>query len=123
MLLRKCSRTHPKSMKKLNIHVINKFFYPVTAGIETNLTEVYGRLARKGHHVTMHTSRNTLNRKNILLKNEVIGGVSVVRYEYTPYGFIPKLPADVDVISLHNFTISPNLFVMLWVALLKVLGK
>lgn len=110
-------------MKKLNIHVINKYFYPVTAGIETNLTEVYGRLARKGHTVTMHTTRNTLGGTNVLKKNEVIGGMNVVRYDFTPYGFIPKLPANADIISLHNFTISPNLFVMCWVALMKLLGK
>lgn len=110
-------------MKKLNIHVINKYFYPVTAGIETNLTEVYGRLATKGHSVTVHTSRNTLSKQNALKKNETIGGIRVVRYDYEQYGFIPKLPKNVDSISLHNFTITPNLFVMFWVAFLKFVGR
>lgn len=111
-------------MRKLKVHVINKYFYPVTAGIEMNLMEVYGRFAKKGHEITIHVSRNTLSSKNILKKNEDIRGMKVVRYDYKRFGFIPIIPLDkVDVISLHNFTIFPNIFIMLWVLMLKILGK
>ncbi|MEK7517663.1 MAG: glycosyltransferase family 4 protein [Patescibacteria group bacterium] len=111
-------------MRKLRVHVINKYFYPVTAGIETNLMEVYGRFAKKGHKITMHTSRNTLSKKNILKKEENIRGMKVIRYDYKWFGFMPRIPFDkVDVISLHNFTIFPNFFVMFWVIMLKILGK
>ena len=111
-------------MKKLRIHVINKYFYPVTAGIETNLMEVYERFAKNGHSVTMHISKNTLTEKNILKAEEDIRGIKVVRYHYKWFGFIPKIPLDnVDIISLHNFNISPNIFVMTWALILKILNK
>lgn len=111
-------------MKKLRIHVINKYFHPVTAGIETNLMEVYGRFAKKGHRVTMHVSRNTLKEKNILKAKENVREIKVIRYDYKWFGFIPRIPLDkVDVISLHNFTISPNVFIMLWILIIKILGK
>lgn len=111
-------------MRKLRVHVINKYFYPVTAGIEMNLMEVYGRFAKKGHEITIHVSRNILSSKNILKKNEDIGGMKVIRYDYKRFGFIPIIPLDkVDVISLHNFTIFPNIFIMLWVLMLKILRR
>ena len=43
-------------MKK--IHVITKYFYPVAAGIETNILETYSVLVKKGWDVTVHTSKD-----------------------------------------------------------------
>lgn len=111
-------------MKKLRIHVVNRYFYPVTAGIETNLMEVYGRLAKKGHEVTIHVSRNTLEEKNVLKRNEYIRGMKVIRYDCKWFGFIPEIPLNsLDIISLHNFNMSPNIFVLIWILALKILGK
>ena len=111
-------------MKKIRIHVVNRYFYPVTAGIETNLMEVYGRFVERGHEVIVHVSRNTLEKKNILKKKEDINGMKVIRYKYKWFGFIPKMKLNNgDILSLHNFNISPNVLVLLWVLVLKVIGK
>lgn len=111
-------------MRNLRIHVVNKYFFPVTAGIETNLMEVYSKFAKSGHHITMHASRSTLSETNTLRKREKINGINVVRYDHKWFGFVPKIPLnEVDVISLHNFTISPNVFLMFLVAIIKILGK
>lgn len=111
-------------MKKLRIHVINRYFYPVTAGIETNLMEVYGRLAKKGHKVTIHVSRNTLIEKNILTKSEAMQGLKIKRYTFNWYGFFPDIDySKTDIISLHNFDIFPHFHILLKIMLLRVLGK
>src|SRR3990167_6806228 len=112
-----------KLSNRLKIEVVNKYFYPVRSGIETNLIEVYSRFAQKGYEITVHTSRNTLEEKNTLPKTGTIKGIKIVRYDYGTFGFIPKISPDIDIISLNNFTISPNVLVLAWVLCLKLLHK
>src|SRR5436305_1512737 len=56
-------------MSKKQLHVIVKYFYPVTAGIETNTLETYSVLAEKGWNVTVHTSTDTPVEKNHVNEN------------------------------------------------------
>ena len=72
------------------IHIIVKYFYPVTAGIEVNIAETYSRLVKKGWKVILHTSRDTYFEKDILPISENIMGIEVRRYSFKNWGFFPK---------------------------------
>src|SRR3989344_8078475 len=109
---------------RLKIEVINKYFYPVTAGIETDIMEVYRNLANKGWDVTVHTSKNTLTENNVLPSNAEINGIKIKRYRYHRYGFIPKFNWNTtNVISLHNFHIFPHSLIFLYCLFLKLIGR
>lgn len=110
-------------MKKM--HVITKYFFPVTAGIEVNIQETHKKLKARGYEIYIHTSTDTLTEKNVLsTKPEVIEGLKVQRYPFRWYGFIPKINwQDCDVVSLHNFNIVPHLFIMVYIVFLKITGK
>jgi len=111
-------------VKKKSIHAIVKYFYPVTAGIETNMLETYSVLVKKGWDVTVHTSKNTLTEENVLEEEQVIRGIKVKRYPYKWYGFISNVDWQrVDVVALHNFNVVPHLFVFIHTLRVKLLGK
>ncbi len=113
-----------KNNKKLNVHVIVKYFFPVTAGIETNVMETYTLLQKNGWNITIHTSKDTATEKNCLPSREVLRGLSVERYEFNRFGFFPKLSWEkADVLCLHNFDIFPHLLLLLYCFYLKILGK
>lgn len=109
-------------MKK--IHVITKYFYPVAAGIETNILETYSVLVKKGWDVTLHTSKDEYLTKNSLVDHEVVRGIKVIRYPFKSelFGFWPKINYNEEsVICLHNF----NTFfwqVLAYSLWLKILG-
>lgn len=110
--------------KKLQIAVVNRYFYPVTAGIETNLMEIYPTLQRHNWNVTVHVTNNTLERKNVLRKSEMIKGVRVKRYKSGMLGFFPKIQwSKIDILSIQNFTLSPHLYIFFYVLVLKILNK
>ena len=110
-------------MKK--IHVIVKYFYPVTAGIETNILETYSVLAKKGWDVTVHTSKDEYLSQNSLFDTETIRGIKVIRYPFISdnIGFFPSLDwTQADLVCLHNF----NVFfwrVFFYVFWLKITGR
>jgi len=79
-----------KSQKK-TIAVINRYTYPVTAGIETVILETFSRFVKRGYAVTFHTSRNTLTEWNVLPKSAEVKGIKIKRYTYNKFGFFPKL--------------------------------
>lgn len=106
------------------IHIVVKYFYPVAAGIETNIAETYSVLAKKGWRITLHTSRDTLTEKNVLKKQDLIRGIKVKRYEYGLLGYFPKIPWQTsDIICLHNFNIVPHAYIMIWTFILKIFGR
>lgn len=97
----------------MHIDVITKYFYPVTAGIETNILETYAVLAQSGWSITIHTTSSTLDEKNILPGREVIRGIQVIRYPEHLFGFSPILDyVGSDMICLHNFNIFPHLTIL-----------
>lgn len=111
-------------MNKKHLHVIVKYFYPVTAGIETNTLETYSVLAEKGWDITIHTSRDTAVEKNCLRSTETFRGLKIKRYPFTWYGFLPQISTkNADIIALHNFDIFPHLHMLAYYLILKILGK
>ena len=107
------------------IHVITKYFYPVAAGIETNILETYSVLVKKGWDITLHTSKDEYLSKNSLLNTESIRGIKVIRYPFVSdnIGFFPEIDwSQIDLVCLHNF----NIFfwrVFLHALWLKLLGR
>jgi glycosyltransferase involved in cell wall biosynthesis len=111
-------------MRKKNIDVVVKYFYPVTAGIETNVLETYSVLAKKGWNVTIHTSRDIYMKKNVLPDEEVIRGLRVKRYPFNGFGFFPDIDwQDANLVCLHNFDIFPHFRLLIYSILLKIVGK
>jgi glycosyltransferase involved in cell wall biosynthesis len=109
----------------MNIDIIVKYFYPVAAGIETNILETYSVLVKRGHKVTVHTSRDNYLAKNSLPAKDVIRGIKVVRYPFASEiaGYMPKINWDkTDVVCLHNFNVS-HFRILLKILLLKFQGK
>lgn len=109
----------------MKIEVITKYFYPVAAGIETNILETYSILAKEGHEVTIHTSRDNYLEKDSLPKEETIRGLKVKRYQFKSEltGYMPKIDWDkTDFVCLHNFNVShfPILAKIIW---MKLRGK
>ncbi len=113
-----------QSEKKLKVAVIVKYFYPVAAGIETNIMETYSVLAKKGIEVDIHTSRDTLTEKDVLVDQETIRGLNVKRYPYKWFGYFPQIDyQNIDAVCLHNFNIIPHLYILLYSWYLKQIGK
>ncbi len=110
-------------MKK-TVHIIVKYFFPVTAGIETNVAQTYSRLVKNGWNVILHTSRDTYLEKDVLPEREKILGIDVRRYSFKQWGFFPKIDyKNADVIALHNFDIFPHLHLLLKYSLMKIVGQ
>jgi glycosyltransferase involved in cell wall biosynthesis len=113
-----------KSKFKGQINVIVKYFYPVAAGIETNIMETYSVLAKQGWKVTIHTSMDTLTEKSILPSRETIRGLDIKRYPYKWWGYFPDLDWNTpQLICLHNFNLLPHFPIMLYTFLKKIQGK
>jgi glycosyltransferase involved in cell wall biosynthesis len=102
------------------IHAIVKYFYPIAAGIETNMLETYSKIAASGVDVTIHTSKDDYVHKDCLPDKEQIKGMKVRRYSFKLWGFWPKFDwSDSDVVALHNFDMFPHLSLLLYVWWLK----
>jgi glycosyltransferase involved in cell wall biosynthesis len=104
-----------KPTKKID--VIVKYFYPVAAGIETNVLETYSLLAHMGWDITIHTSRDTLTEKNSLEEAYFMRGLKIKRYPYHWYGYIPAINWNTTrLVALHNFNISHSIYLVysLW---------
>lgn len=107
-----------------NLSVIVKFFYPVAAGIETNIMETYSVLAKKNWPVTIFTSTNTLTEINTLAPSEELRGLHVKRQPWHWWGFDPGITwQSRGLVCLHNFNVFPHVWIMLWTLWLKLTGK
>ena len=111
-------------MKNRRIDIIVKYFYPVAAGIETNIMETYSVLQKNGWDVNIHTTRDTLTSKNTLAKGDSLRGLDVLRYPSSFIGFVPNIDwKNADLICLHNFNVFPHFFIMLYTLGLKLFGR
>lgn len=114
-------------MKIINpkkIDVVVKYFYPVAAGIETNIMETYTVLVEEGWDVTVHTSRDILTKKNCLPEEETVRGIKIKRYPFRWFGYWPDIVwSNTDLVCLHNFNIVPHFYLMLWSLILRFRGK
>jgi glycosyltransferase involved in cell wall biosynthesis len=107
-----------------HIDIVVKYFFPVAAGIETNVMETYRFLVANGWDITIHTSKDTLTEKNVLPDVEIIRGLNVQRYPYTWFGYFPAIDWNTtSVVALHNFNILPHFWILLYGLWLKFLGK
>ena len=110
--------------KKRKIDVVVKYFFPVVAGIETNIVETYSVLAKRGWDVTIHTSKDVYKKKNVLASYEMIRGLRVKRYPFNVFGFFPDIDwQETDLVCLHNFDIFPHLRLFIHSLALMILGK
>lgn len=112
-------------MKKRNVHVISKYFYPVAAGIENNIMQTYAPLARHGWDITIHTSKDTYDKKNTLPASAEVRGLKIIRYKWNKViGYWPSVNwNEADIVCLHNFNIIPHVYLLLYTLLLKLLDK
>lgn len=105
-----------------HIDVVSKYFYPVTAGIETNILETYSELVQLGWSITVHTTTDTLNTKNTLSASDSIRGISIARYPSHGMGYIPAIDfSSTRLICLHNFNIFPHLGIYLITCIRRLL--
>ena len=111
-------------MQKKKIDVFTKYFYPVAAGIETNIIETYSVLAKKGWNINIHTSNNTYTEKASLTNREELRGLDIKRYDFGIFGFWPKIDhKNTDLVCLHNFDIFPQFQILVHVLYLKLIGR
>lgn len=98
---------------KRTLHVINRYFLPVTAGVEVNIREVYGYLAHHGWKATIHTSTNTLSQSNVLPPTAVIRNIVVRRYPFPQYSYAPRIDWNSTMLlCLHNFDMFPHVLIL-----------
>lgn len=105
------------------LHVIVKYFFPVAAGIETNILETHTTLKKLGWKILIHTSRNTLTQTDCLPAKEHVKNLQVKRYKWKLWGFLPKIESTAGIIALHNFNIVPHFFILLQALIMKWLKK
>ncbi len=106
------------------IVVVNRYFYPVMAGIESCLLQIYSRLVQKGWKITVHVSKNTLEKKNVLSSHTQVKGIDVIRYPYGKISFMPKINyKNLDILSLNNFDIFPHVIILFNCLYLKLIGR
>lgn len=110
--------------QKFKINLINRYFYPVAAGVETNILKTYSTFSKESFSITVHTSTDTLTQKNLLKKNDSISGLKVKRYSFSALGFFPKINWEkTDLVCLHDFNIFPYARILLYVLYLKLIRK
>lgn len=108
-------------MKRLHADVITKYFYPVTAGIETNIKETYKFLEKGDWDILIHTSKDIYTEKNTLDDTDEIEGIKIQRYPFTKLGYWPKINwNETDIVCLHNFDMFPYFQMLLYILYLKI---
>lgn len=101
------------SPEEKRLDVVVKFFYPVVAGIETNILNIYSYLARQGWEVVIHTSTSIPNSSEVLSSTGEIQGLSIRRYKWRWYGFVPRIDWNrPGSICLHNFNVFPHSWIL-----------
>ncbi len=113
-----------KSSSQKHIDVVVRYFYPVAAGIETNILETYAVLAQSDWDITIHTSRDVYEKKNELAPREEIRGLHVLRYVWHMWGCWPAIDWEESyAVCLHNFDVFPHMLLLAYAAFRKLLGK
>lgn len=112
-----------QNKNKIRIDIINRYFYPVLAGIEISLLNTAKNWVDKAD-ITVHTSKNTLDKKDILKNDDVIEGMKIERYKFGLFGFFPDIPwSKTDLVILQNFDVFPHFQILLFCSILKLLGR
>lgn len=112
------------TIHRKRLDVVVKYFYPVVAGIETNILETYGVLVEKGWDVTIHTSKDIYEKKNILPDNDLVRNLKVKRYPFGLFGFFPQIGwSETSAVCLHNFDIFPHVRLLIYALARKISGK
>lgn len=107
-------------MKKIDI--VTKYFLPVSGGIENSIDQTYSRLTNKGFDVTIHTSKDSYEKKGVYKKQEKIDGLVVKRSTSRLFGFYPALSVfNTDYLILHNFNLMPHGLIVIAAYLMKVI--
>ena len=108
-----------------DIQLVNRYFHPVMAGIETGMAETFSRLAARGWHVLVHTSCNSLEHSNALpAEAGEFRGIAFRRYPFVAGGFFPHIDWDSrGVITLKNFDVVPQGWFLAYAWVLKVFGR
>jgi len=110
-----------KNTDNKKIDIVVKYFYPVTAGIETTVLDTHSILVEKGWNVQIHTSRDLYLKKNTLAEKERVRNLDVRRYRWSCFGFWPMINwQETDVIVLENFNIFPHFQIMVYSWWLKI---
>ncbi len=110
------------SSPKKHIDVVVRYFYPVAAGIETNILETYTVLTELGWDITIHTSADVYEKKNVLPEQEEIRRLHVRRYQWNFWGCWPSINWNTsDAVCLHNFDVFPQVLILMYVIARKVL--
>lgn len=108
--------------RKMKIDIIVKYYYPVAAGIETNIMETYSSLVDKAD-ITIHTSVDSLTQKNVYPKNDSHRGIAINRYPYKLLGYWPSIDWNKsDIVCLHNSNVFPHTQILLYVWLRRKFG-
>jgi glycosyltransferase involved in cell wall biosynthesis len=109
------------------IQGLSTYFYPVSAGLETVVLEVYGRLASQGWNVDMFVTNMDIKKRGSLNSCENVKNIKVHRYPNFLYSFWPfAIKLDFHsggLICFHDFDIFPHVFIFLKIWLLKILNK
>jgi glycosyltransferase involved in cell wall biosynthesis len=109
---------------KKKIDIVVKYFYPVAAGIETNVLETYKTLVTLGWDVTVHTSNVDYTTGDILPPKETIKGIKVIRYPISWPCFKPNISySKTNLVCLHNFDVLPQAYILIKSLFYKLCGK
>lgn len=103
------------SSRKMNIAQITPYFYPAVGGIEKATLETSKRLVKKGHRVTVYTSKSKFHEFNTLKDEENIEGIRIRRFpEYfnTMSTWFPKIDSDEDILHFRNYCINPHTYLI-----------
>src|SRR3989338_4541874 len=112
------------AQKPKRLDVVVKYFYPVVAGIEINIMNVYGYLQKQGWDVRIHASTDTPEKQNILSRTETINGLKISRYPWRWYGFFPNVKwRETDAFCLHNFNVFPHFFILAYALFRRLFGR
>ncbi len=106
------------------IIVINRYFFPVRAGIETVLLQLLRHFDPQKYSVTVHVSANTLAEQNVLPLEDKKEHIIIKRYKTIKGFFYPKISySKINALILTNFTLAPHLFILFSISLRKLLGN
>ncbi len=108
------------------IQSFSTYFYPVSAGLESAIFELYKRLASRGWQINAHTTKMNINNKNLLPSKEQIYDININRYHalaYSIFPFLNKLEfSPGELVCFHDFNIFPDFTIYLKIWWLKMIN-
>lgn len=112
---------------KKTIHVLAKYFYPVTGGTILNLMNTYSSFARDDWEIVVHTTKSTLTQKDFLPERGEYRDMEIYRYNHMRYNLIPFVQqikyGERKIICLHGCDIFPHYYTYAYFLLLEIIRK